>query len=577
MSNHDRRKFLQTGLAVSAAMTGAGAAGSLHGKDAGSGSGTAANSASTGTSTKRFRMRKPYRLIVNDDGGRGYWNWVAPLTTAQYLDALFGPQVEGKPVDALFWCGLQNPSGTGQYGTKVGEVRGSRKQKMSASDWQMLATLRGMLSRGDDPLAVICARGHELGKDVWLSFRVNDHHHVGSPKSSKSSQLYEDRLDLRLEDGRWDYTKSEVRDHVYKLLREAYLDYDVDGVEWDFMRSPGYFPKDKIGEGKEQLNALMKKLRALADEAAQKKGRPQGLAVRLPSWEPGCADVGLDWRTWVKEGWVDVLTASCFQSAEHEADLAPFVEGCRGSKTLVHWCVESTAGFIPNVEFGATRYYGGAPNGPSTEHYRAMALGAYEQGVDGLYFFNLHFAFERYATHPEVAFLHELHDPERLRARDHTYLVSRQTHDSHNRFFKSAPLRPLPRTLTAEKPECSFVITVGADLKRAAAEQRLASTRLRLLLSGLTPGDEFGVWWDGKELAGELQPPLMPGAGVWQQWSGLHWWVADLARLDRAPDRGKHECTVRVKQRNPQIEGGIGVDFAELDVRYWHRPGMPAS
>jgi hypothetical protein len=250
-------------------------------------------------------------------------------------------------------------------------------------------------------------------------------------------------------------------------------------VELDFMRSPGYFPKDKIGEGKALLNGFMRKLRALADQAADKKGRPQGLAVRLPSYEPACAEVGLDWRTWVKEGWVDVLTASCFQSAEHEAEMAPFVEGCRDSRTQVYWCVESTPGF-PNVEIHKQLLwgvYGGQSTGPSTAHFRAMALGAYEQGVDGLYFFNLFFAFERYAIHPDAAFLHEMHDPELLRARDQTYLVNRQTQDSHSVFFKCAPPRPLPSTLTPEKPECSFGITVGADLKQAAASKKLRSAR----------------------------------------------------------------------------------------------------
>jgi hypothetical protein len=542
----------------------------FQGEDGGQGSTTTAAS----EPAKPWRMRKSYRQIVNDDGGRGFWNWTAPLTTAQYLDALFGPQIEGKPVQALFWCGLQNPSGTAQYGTKAGEVRGSRKKKMSASDWQMLATLRGMLSRGDDPLAVICARGHELGRDVWLSFRVNDHHHVGSPNSTKSSQLYETRPDLRLDDGRWDYTKSDVREQVFRLMREAYLDYDVDGVELDFLRSPGYFPKDRIDEGKGLLNSLMKRLRDLADEAAKKKGRPQGLAVRLPSHEPACGETGLDWRTWVRQGWIDVLTASCFQSAEQEADLSAFVEGCRGSGTRVFWCIESTAGF-PNVEFDRTRYYGGAPNGPSLEHYRAMALSAYEQGADGLYFFNLHFAFERYATHPDASFLNELHDPELIRGRDQAYMVSRQTHDSHTRFFKSAPLRPLPRTLTAEQPECVFSITVGADLKRAAAERRLRSAPLRLMLADLTAGDEIAVLWDGKELAGRFEPALAQGA--WEQWSGRRWWVADLVSLGRAPERGRHQCTVRVLRRNPEVDGGIVVDAADLAARFEPRPGTPAS
>ena len=38
-------------------------------------------------SEKRFRMTKSYRLIINDDGGRGLWNWVGPMSEEQYQDA----------------------------------------------------------------------------------------------------------------------------------------------------------------------------------------------------------------------------------------------------------------------------------------------------------------------------------------------------------------------------------------------------------------------------------------------------------------------------------------------------------
>ena len=539
-----------------------------------------------GGAGKGFRMTKPYRLIVNDDGGRGYWNWVAPLSAEQYLEAVCGTQVAGKPVDALFWTGLQNPTGIARYNTKVGEVQGSRPPAvMTAGEWTFRTTLLGMIAQGHDPLALICDRCHDLGTDAWLSFRFNDAHHcytANHEKGSKASRIYLERPDLRIgpdhgwkmevAERLWDYVKAGVRDHVFALLQEAYLDYDVDGVELDFMRHPAFFPKARVDEGREIMNAFIARLRALADEAAERKGRPQGLAVRVPSYEPACAEIGLDWRTWVREGWVDVLTASAFHSAEHEVDLAPFVEGCRDSRTLVYWCIESTAGF-PNVEYNTTIYYGGVPNGPSTEHYRGMALGAYEQGVDGLYFFNFHFAFERYATHPDVAFLHELHDPDLLRGRDHIYLVSRQTADSHDRFFQCAPPRPLPRSLTAEERECSLALTVGADLKGAAAAKTLRSARLRLLLTGLTAVDKIAVLWDGAELAGAFEPPLAPG--TWQQWSGRHFWVADLTRLGLAPARGKHECTVRLEHRNPEVDEPIVVDFCELDVRFWVRPGMP--
>ena len=74
---------------------------------------------------KTFRMNRPYRVIVNDDGGRGFRNYVAPLTREQYLSAVFDVQVKDRKIDALFWCGLQNPAGAAWYDTKVGERGGT--------------------------------------------------------------------------------------------------------------------------------------------------------------------------------------------------------------------------------------------------------------------------------------------------------------------------------------------------------------------------------------------------------------------------------------------------------------------
>ena len=521
-------------------------------------------------------MSKPYRMIVNDDSGRGIGNLVAPVTPEQFLDALLGIQVAGKPVDALFWCGLRNPCGSARYDTKVGEVFCSREtDDMTASEWTIRTTLLGLISQGHDPLALICDRCHDLGKDAWLTIRFNDVHHcrtVAHEKGAQLSRVYMERPHLRMGPGHgwkreyaermWDYLKPEVRDHVYALLREAYLEYDIDGVELDFLRHPYFFPKAKLDEGRETLNAFVGRLRDLADEAAEKKGRAQGLAVRVPSHDPACAEVGLDWRTWVREGWVDVLTASCVMPAEHEADMTPFVEECRNSGTLVYWCVESTPGFLG---FGSkmSLAYGDGANGPTTENYRAMALGAYEQDVDGLYFFNLQFAFERTA-HPDAAFLNELHDPELLRGRDQTYLVSPQDNGADGAYFESVPVR-LPRTLTPAESECSFQITVGADLAQAAAAKTLRSARLRLCLRGLTPLDRIAVLWDGEEVEGKFRPPLKPGT----RQKGAHvTWVADLASVGRAPARGKHACTVCLKQRNPEIAEHVVVDIVELDVRF---------
>ena len=538
-----------------------------------------------------FRMRRPYRVIVNDDGGRGFLNHVAPITREQFLSAVFDVQVKDRKIDALFWCGLQNPAGAARYDTKVGELHGEMywPQIDQAWHWHFVKSLDALIREGHDPLAMVCERGHELGKDVWLSFRVNDVHHSWNPnyKGAKMTRKYLEREDLRVgsnhgrqkhvtfAERQWDYAKQEVRDFVLALLSEALLDYDTDGVELDFMRHVFLFARSDTVEGTRAFNDFMRKLRGVADEAEKKKGRPQGIAARVPSYEPACAEAGIDWRTWAKEGLVDVITASTHQPTEQEADLSPWVSGCRGTGTRVFFCLEPSAAH-PHVTYDRTmtHIYGGEPTGLSTENYRSMALGAYQQGADGVYFFNTHFMFERFDTHTSLAFLDEMHDPDLMAGRDQRYIVSRQPpRYSHDWFFECAPARPLPKWVTREEPEYTFVITTGSDLARAASEQRLRAARLRLCLAQVTPPDVIEVLWNGQVLDGDFEPPLVPG--TWQHWYAIHFWVADLARQGRAPKAGRHEITLRLKHRNEEIREGIIIHTAEFDVRFWHRPGMP--
>ena len=549
------------------------------------------NMPATTVANQAFRMNRPYRVVVNDAGGRGFRNYVAPMTREQYLSAVFDVQVKDRKIDALFWCGLQNPAGATWYDTKVGERGGAMfwPQIEQAWEWHLIKSRDELIRQGHDPLAMVCERGHERGVDVWLSFRVNDVHHSWDPnyRGSKMTRKFLERKELRVgpdhgrqahvtfAESQWDYAKQEVRDFVLALLTEAFVDYDVDGVELDFMRAPFLFARSNTVEGTTAFNGFMRRLRAAADEAERKKGRPQGIAARVPSYEPACAEAGIDWRTWVDEGLVDVIIASTPGPTEQEADLAPWVEGCRGAGTRVLFCLEPNPAH-PHVAYDRTmvHIHGGTPTGLSTENYRSMALGACQQGADGVYFFNTHFMFERFDTHTSLEFLDELHDPGLMAGRDPRYVVSRPPpRYAHDWFFECAPPRPLPKWVTREQPRHTFAITVGADLDQAATEKRLRAASLRLCLAQVTPPDVIEVLWNGQVLAGDFEPPLAPG--TWQHWYAVHFWVADLAAQGRAPQAGRHEITVRLNHRNPEIAEGIIIHTAEFDVRFWHEPGMP--
>jgi uncharacterized lipoprotein YddW (UPF0748 family) len=70
-----------------------------------------------------------------------------------------------------------------------------------------------------------------------------------------------------------DYEVAEVRKHILDVTQAALERYDLDGVEFDYMRWCHMF---EPGQGKDNahlLTAMHRDARALLDEAARKRGR----------------------------------------------------------------------------------------------------------------------------------------------------------------------------------------------------------------------------------------------------------------------------------------------------------------
>lgn len=169
--------------------------------------------------------------------------------------------------------------------------------------------------QGVDYPARMIQRCRHHGISPWISLRMNDVHNNNNLDHPFHSALWrKQELFRQGHPGYYaralDYAHPEVREHYKALVAETLELYDIDGLELDFMREPYLFSKGKEQEGRKILNNWMRDIRALADNAAKRRGHAVSLGVRVPSCSDTALGLGLDVPAWAKDGLVDLVVAA---------------------------------------------------------------------------------------------------------------------------------------------------------------------------------------------------------------------------------------------------------------------------
>ena len=424
-------------------------------------------------------------------------------------------ELAGTAVTVFSWCPIVGGN-VFVYPTNVGERMGE-----NIHDWDsvhpyyreqgrtLAGNLRQLIERGKDPIRILSARAKLLGIQFWLSMRMNEIHEDDDRYMAVRSLFKEEHPELL--HGRnyhpaaiyapkkgysyaWDYSHAEVRDHFVALFKE-WLQYDIDGIELDFMRQACPFPPGKEKQGSPLLTDFVAKVKAAVDARAKNLGRELRLAVRVPPSLERCREAGIDARTWIERGLVDVVIPMDAGYLDPEPKLSEFVSLAKPRGTAV------LGGIEPKV-----RGY------PQSNQQRFAALSNFlYQGADGVYVFNYdcHRAQASAAsfggvltgyTAEEKEFLRHALDPSVLRDHDKHYLISQAT----NRLFvREGGDRPLQRRLRGGELQ-RFEMTVGDDLAQANAEGRLSSSRLVVKLKECEPKpDEVNLQVNGVAITRE--------------------------------------------------------------------------
>ncbi len=279
---------------------------------------------------------------------------------------------------------------------------------------------RGMDEAGIDTLKVLIDRCHHHKMQFIADIRMNDRHGVGPFGIAK------EHPEWALFDGAFDYALAPVRQAMLDFNQEVLDGYEVDGIEYDYMRWCHMF---KPGEGKKNAHLLTeftRKTRKQLDAAAKRRGRERLLlGVRVPQTLEECEYLGLDVATWISEGLVDFVVPSDFMHSDTNMKTEDFVKLAKGTNCKIYPAIHNRISM----------------DGPN-EHYRLMTLANmraaaqnfYAFGADGISPYNYQFAFERrgialrssaYAAYmwpAALGWLRELRYPEQVSQRDRHYL-----------------------------------------------------------------------------------------------------------------------------------------------------------
>lgn len=290
---------------------------------------------------------------------------------------------------------------------------------------------------GGDMVQVFVDVCKSSGMAPFISLRLNDGHHLenigtNNPRVIWVSKFYRKHPKYRIGPNirSWDehvlnWAIPEVREHKLSFIKEICENYDIDGLELDFMRHSSYFQLDKTtaSQRTQIMTRFVSRVRRLLNRT-EKQGKHRWLCVRVPCHLAAHKRLGIDLVKFVAAG-VDMVNLSPGFVTEQQTDLGKIrklVPDVALYLELTH-CISRrenvTGSGYDNFRFCRT----------TDEQFYTAAHLAYSRGADGVSTFN----FVYYREHgtsgrgpfdePPFHVLEHLNDPKWLAKQPHEYFL----------------------------------------------------------------------------------------------------------------------------------------------------------
>ncbi|MBL6764785.1 MAG: hypothetical protein ISQ14_07510, partial [Verrucomicrobiae bacterium] len=377
------------------------------------------------------------------------------------------------------------------------------------------------LLKGGDMLETLVTGCRESGVAPFLSFRLNDGHHVRElakalerrkPTPNMARHYWDNYEHFRIgrdvsnwDEGVFDWAIPEVRDYKFALIEEACANYDLAGLELDFLRhwvrfGPGTKREDRVAI----TTDFVRRIRAMLDRTATARGLPRRwLCARVPAIASVRPEQGIQLAALAKAG-VDMVNLSysyftwqdrsVAQAREEAPDLAVYAEMTHTTMTGKASAGSGTQPFLRTTD----------------QQFYTTAQLAFEQGAQGVSLFN--FPYYRYHVTDTIGPFHEPPFHVLPKLKDRAFL-ERQPHWhflSSGRKDRVLGERRFPAILNRNQPQ-----TFPLEMTSA---KRTRDGVLRLRSDEMIADREIAVIFNGKGLVpiAFVEKPLPhPYAGAW--------------------------------------------------------------
>lgn len=537
----------------------------------------AAETLPAGESAASQPERSLGRILFNDDGDFTFAG-NTPEEWRKNLHAMLAP-LKDVPVQTLVYA-----LGTGTdvllYPSKAGSPWGWRSQDMP----EKLAHMRSFplaVQSGHDGVRWAAEDAKELGLAFVPAFRMNDAHYAAGTAPYLEGEFWaknrgkftfqtppysEDMLKSYKE--LLDFSHPEVRAHRLGVIREAITRYQdtMEGFLLDFLRTPIFFPLSDVPAKSPLMTEFVADVRRALDDAEKAAGHKIPLLVRVPATIRNCETIGLDIRTWIERGLVQVVIPSQAMTLTHDTPVEEFVRLAKphGVKVYLSLYQRTNPTYAFKARAPESADYTG--RGASGALIRGAALNALSQGVDGFELYNFNLPLKPAEAAVFRSLLAEHQDPagtSRTYAATPAYFFDKL--DTYE------PPKEVPFTLTPESRQKTITLLFGEDPGKLADSENPVYVGLRLGFQEPKPPVGISVVVNGTNISADAaaittsQPKASKGPKSYVQIA-----LRNPAQILKP---GRNEIAISLPENSPSKsaftidEMQIGVVPVEKDVR----------